>query len=120
MLELARNGFSVDAYGAEERSIVLPPPVGQTVCTKNPQDVLVLSRVLPLIPELHGKDDARYWTNLRMWREYHRAAMRLRAHPRVLMIHYEDLVRGPSATQATIARARCRSCVRRRGSRSST
>jgi hypothetical protein len=83
--------------------------------------MLVMRRVLPLIPELyaivmlrdprdivvsvHAKDDARYWTNLRMWREYHRAAMRLCAHPRVVMIHYEDLVRAPSETQAAIARA---------------
>ncbi len=121
MLELTRNCFAVDAYGPEERSIFLPPPIGQIVCTKNPQDVLVMRRVLPLMPQLHAivmlrdprdivvsvhaKDDARYWTNLRIWREYHRAAMRLEGHPRVLMIHYEDLVRAPAETQATIARA---------------
>ena len=54
MLELTRNCFAVDAYGPEERSIFLPPPIGQIVCTKNPQDVLVMRRVLPLMPQLHA------------------------------------------------------------------
>jgi len=27
---------------------------GKSVCTKNPQDVLVMRRVLPLIPQLHA------------------------------------------------------------------
>jgi hypothetical protein len=121
MLELTRNCFAVDAYDPEERSIFLPPPPGRIVCTKEPQDVLVMRRVLRLMPELHAivmlrdprdvvvsvhtKDAARYWTNLRMWREYYRATTRLRGHPRVAMIRYEDLVRAPSEAQATVARA---------------
>ncbi len=54
MLELTRNCFAVDAYGPEERSIFLPPPIGQIVCTKNPQDVLVMRWVLPLMPQVHA------------------------------------------------------------------
>ncbi len=106
MLELTRNCFAVDAYGPEERSIFLAPPIGQIVCTKNPQDTLVMLRdPRDIVVSVHAKDEARYWTNLRMWREYHRAAMRLDGHPRVVMVHYEDLVRAPSETQATIGRA---------------
>jgi hypothetical protein len=121
MLELVRTCFAVDGSADEERSIFLPPPSGRTVCTKNPADVLVMGPVLRLLPELrvivmvrdprdtvvsvHGRDPRRYWTNLRMWREYHRAALRLRGDRRVLFVRYEDLVRAPSATQARIARA---------------
>lgn len=121
MLELVSNCFTVDSYAAEERSIFRPRPLGQIVCTKNPQDVLVMRRVLSLVADLHAivmlrdprdavvsvhaRDPGRYWTNLRMWREYHRAAIQLRGHPRVVMVRYEDLVRAPAETQAAIGSA---------------
>jgi hypothetical protein len=113
-----RTCFAVDAADDEERSIFLPPPSGDVICTKNPADVLVMARVLPFVRELHAivmlrdprdavvsvhaRDPGRYWMNLRMWREYHHAAMSLRGHPRVVTVRYEDLVCAPAATQSMI------------------
>ncbi len=121
MLELMRTCFAIDGAGDHEQSIFSPPPAGRTVCTKNPADVRVMAAVLRLLPEVHvvvmlrdprdavvsvhGRDPGRYWTNLGMWREYHRAAMRLRGHPRVVLVRYEDLVRTPGDAQTAISRS---------------
>ena len=62
---------------------------------RDPRDV-VTSR--------HGKDGARYWAPLRLWKQNFGHAKALRDHPRVVAVHYEDLVARPNDVQAEIAR----------------
>jgi hypothetical protein len=62
---------------------------------RDPRDV-VTSR--------HGKDRARYWAPLRLWKRNFRYARPIFNHERVIPVRYEDLVTEPDKVQAEIAR----------------
>ncbi len=120
MMELMLAGFRIDASADHEEQVYAPTPTGAGIhLSKAPQDILVAARVLDANPNLwilhmvrdprdvivsrHTKRQNRYWTTLRMWHEYRRAARRVEGHPRFLTIRYEDLVRDPDQIQKTIA-----------------
>ena len=86
--------------------------------TKRPKDTLYVPRLLRQDPEFysiyllrdprdvivsrHGKNDSRYYVNVRVWRELHGIAKTLHGHPRFLQVKYEEFVRRPDDVQAEI------------------
>ena len=91
------------------------------VCTKNPGDTALASKVLPLDKSLHVIFMIRdprdvivsrhysapdlFFTNLRVWHGEADVARRMRGHPRFHVVRYEDLVEAPDEAQAAITRA---------------
>ncbi len=119
MAELLVNGFEIDGYARREMSVFQRPREEFAVfCSKRPIDILSARAVLRADPDLwivhmvrdprdvvvsrHGKAADRYWTNLRVWKEYRRAARKAEGHPRFLTVRYEDLVQGPDRVQAQL------------------
>jgi hypothetical protein len=111
--------YSFDDYSSHERSIVKgKAPDARRVCTKKPNEADFMELALAVNPKLYclyivrdPRDvvcselkmfQARYYTNLRLWRQAERAAARLSDHPRFLVVRYEDLVRDPDAVQDRI------------------
>jgi hypothetical protein len=121
MTELMVNGFNIDAHTEHETSIFIRPPGRYRVyCSKNPQDVLAMRPLLAIDWDLwviymirdprdvvvsrHRQDPTKYWTNLRIWKEYHAAGRKMLGHPRFVSVRYEDLVTRPSAVQERLMR----------------
>ena len=91
---------------------------GQILLTKRPKDTLYVREILDRDPEFyviyllrdprdvivsrHGKDDRRYYVNVRVWRELNGIATALAAHPRFLSIKYEDFVNAPDRVQSEL------------------
>ncbi len=110
LAEMMATCFRFDAHAPHEMSIFKRPEreVG-LFCSKNPQDVLVARPLLAIDPNLwliyvirdprdvtvsrHGKAPDRYWANLRIWKQYHRAGRRLMGHPRCMAARYGSRAR---------------------------
>ncbi len=119
LAELMVSAFRFDAYAPHEMSIFKRPDRAVDVfCSKNPQDVLYVRPLLAIdrglwviyvlrdprdaIVSRHDKAPDLYWSNLRIWKKYHRAALRIMQHPRCVVVRYEDLVRDPDHVQAEL------------------
>jgi hypothetical protein len=121
MAQLVASGFAIDAHGKAEFSISKRPEGDIDIfCSKEPSDILVVRPLLRIDPDLwviymlrdprdvivsqHKMAPDKYWTNLRIWKEFHRAAKRIWDHPRFIVVRYESLVSDPNATQDMLAR----------------
>ena len=119
MHQLVVNCFDVDGYAPEEMPIYYEPAQRfERFCSKWPFDVLHVRPYLAFMPDLwvivmlrdprdvvtsiHGKAKDMYFNNLREWRQCADAARRLRPHPRVVTLKYEELVRDPEAIEAEL------------------
>jgi hypothetical protein len=108
--------FNIDRHTAHEDRVFLKAPAGTEVyLTKQIKDILVIQQFLDLDPNLyaicmirdprdmivsrHDKDPDRYWAGLRYWNTYVPYWRRVRSHPRMITIRYEDFVSDPDATQ---------------------
>jgi hypothetical protein len=121
MAELMINGFLIDGY-AEHELTIFKRPKGQfnIFLSKRPREtdcmvpLLFLDRHLwvicmirdprDVVVSKHGRDETKYWTNLRVWKECYRNVPKLAKHPRCLMVCYEDLVNEPDDVQDRILR----------------
>ena len=119
MAELMVSSFLIDLYSPHERRIHKWPPSSaisaNIFLTKKPRDILVVEPLIKIMPNLyviylvrdprdsvvsiHGKDPNRYWTNLGFWKIYFPYAQKLKAHPRFIVVRYEDLVTNPDQIQ---------------------
>jgi hypothetical protein len=121
MTELLVNCFEIDGYAAHETSVFARPKEEfGLLCTKNPRDVLAVRPLLWIDRDLwiihmlrdprdvvvsrHAKEPDRYWANLRLWRQYHRAACKAMGHARFVTVRYEDLVTEPEGVQEELMR----------------
>ena len=111
--------FVIDQHTAhEDRVYTTPRGPGEIYLTKRAKDILVLAPFLDLDPDLyviamirdprdaivsrHAISPDVYWAGLRYWNTYLSRWRRIRDHPRVLTIRYEDLVSAPDATQQVL------------------
>jgi hypothetical protein len=121
MAELMVNAFRVDGF-AEHEVRIFNRPLGthRFVVTKHPLDVVNVRPMLWRWPWLwvicmvrdprdvvvsrHGRVPDTYYVGLNEWKERYPAARRLRSHPRVTLVRYEDLVSDPDAVQMHLMR----------------
>lgn len=111
--------FDIDIHTEhEDRIFIQPDREGQVMLTKRPIDIIVVGPLLWANPELyvicmvrdprdaivsrHGRDPDKYWAGLRYWKAYLPYWRKIRHHPRVLTIRYEDFVTEPDAIQKRI------------------
>ncbi|HBL11235.1 MAG TPA: sulfotransferase family protein [Cyanobacteria bacterium UBA11162] len=116
MLELMVSCFEIDGFSEHEMTIFSYPKQDFKVfCSKQPRDILCIPPLLAIDPNLwiiyllrdprdivvsrHGENSKLYWTNLRHWKSYTRAARRVMNHPRFLTVRYENLVKNPNKVQ---------------------
>jgi hypothetical protein len=114
--------FRIDQHTAhEDRVFAKPSEPTDVYLTKTVKDLLVIGPFLDLNPDLyvicmirdprdmvvsrHGKDPDTYWAGLRYWNTYIPAWRRVRHHPRLITVKYEDLVTDPDGTQASLVAA---------------
>ena len=124
LTELMFACFDIDAACAHESSVFKRPiQEFQIYCSKDPNDLSSVHWALRLDPTLwviclirdprdvivsmHAANPKKYCTNLGVWKHGFSSSRRLREHPRVLTLRYEDLVRNPLETQRTIQNQLC-------------
>ena len=111
--------FRIDAHADHEARIFTKPAATLDVyLTKAVKDILVANPFLEAYPRLHviclmrdprdmivsrhAKAPDRYYAGLRYWNTYLSHWRRIRDHPRVITIRYEDLVMDADGTQETL------------------
>lgn len=122
MAELVGNCFAIDGRADHEQALWAAIPPGHDIyLTKKPPDTVRIHRVFLLDPDLyviamirdprgvissrHDSKPGVYFSSFWRWERYMEAIAALQAHPRYLVVRYEDLVADPDAVQARIARA---------------
>lgn len=113
--------FDIDGVTTNEVRLCRRGPRGERVLmTKRPGDEVLAPLLLPLDPHLwfvfmvrdprdvvvseHGREPGKYWSNLRVWRQSLDIYMKLKDHPRFVVVRYEDLVTAPDDVQRNLAR----------------
>lgn len=111
--------FDIDIHTEhEDRIFVQLPGEGKVMLTKQPMDIMVVGPLLLVNPDLHvicmvrdprdmivsrhGREPSKYWASLRYWRAYVPYWRKIRHHPRVICVKYEDLVTEPDEIQRRI------------------
>lgn len=122
MAEMMAACFEIDLYGEHEDHIhAWPPRGGQVFLTKHPADIVAVEPALRIMPKLHvvvtvrdprdvvssrhRSDPSRYWTGLKYWNAFTPYIRRLRDHPRVTIVRYEDLATDPDRVQTELIEA---------------
>lgn len=113
-------GFRFDGRAMHESSLFERIPRGLTTyLSKKPPDTIRIRNVFLRDPDLfviamvrdprgvitsrHQRKPNVYFSSFWRWKDYLSAIDELRAHPRYLLLRYEDLVNDPDAVQRTIA-----------------
>jgi hypothetical protein len=111
--------FNIDSYLDREISILKPTPKeGEIYLSKKPGDISVLGPLLRVNQKLfvifmlrdprdtitskHSKDPEKYWAGLRYWKHNIKYYRKLKYHPRLITIKYEDLVKNSDKIQQQI------------------
>ncbi|MCB1502418.1 MAG: sulfotransferase [Bauldia sp.] len=109
--------FRVDQHSEHEDSVFTElPGDGPLTVTKNPGDITVARTLLRYDPDLyfvcmlrdprdtivsvHAGRRGSYYTGLRFWKQSFPYWRRIKDHPRLVTVRYEDLVSDPDAVQA--------------------
>jgi hypothetical protein len=120
MAELMIACFAIDAFDDHEAQVFKLRRDSAVYLSKWPGGMVSVRRRLRFDPHFHvicmlrdprdvvtsrhGKDMARYWAPLRIWKRNFRYARPVLDHARVIPVRYEDLVTQPDKVQAEIAR----------------
>lgn len=121
MVELLVASYEIDGYAEHEMSIFDRPPGSYEIfCSKLPADLLNVGALLRFDPDLwviamlrdprdvvvsrHAKAPSKYWVHLGVWKRRCKAMRSLAAHPRFVVVRYEDLVREPGEVQSDLER----------------
>lgn len=116
MAEAIKTCYHIDYYTEhEDRLFTRAPGRPDIFLTKNPKDVMIAGPSLRVDPDLyvicmlrdprdiicskHRKDPVRYWASLRYWKMYSKEALRLKDHPRFILVRYESFVTDPDKVQ---------------------
>ena len=110
--------MTIDAFEPHEASVSRLRLGARVYLTKRPADLLAIGPRLGTDPHFHaiclmrdprdvivsrhGKDQARYWTPLRTWKQRLPVVRALAGHERFLLVRYEDLVRDPDGIERRI------------------
>ena len=119
LMELMWRSFVFSGRADHEASLLDPPPEGETLyLTKKPPDTTRIERAFvrdgdtfliatlrdprAVVSSRHSSRPDVYFRGFRHWRGCARAIRRLQAHPRCLVVRFEDLLTGPDAVQSAI------------------
>ncbi|MEP6355089.1 MAG: hypothetical protein ABJ081_00205 [Hyphomicrobiales bacterium] len=119
LAELMTCCFEFDGWAAHELNIYYSPkPKVARYCSKNPRDLLRVSRYLKRFSKLwvlcmvrdprdiivsrHRLAPDTFWSNLGIIEPRFKALNRMSNHPRFITVHYEDLVTDPDKIQAEL------------------
>jgi len=119
LLELMATAFRFDHCLNVEQPVLQPLPApGGLWLSKRPYDYFAAPELLARDPaqwfiytlrdprdvvvSIHGLAPDRYWAHLGQWLRSWQVVRELLAHPRLLVVRYEDLVTRPDQTQAQI------------------
>ncbi|MBK9325683.1 MAG: hypothetical protein IPN00_04860 [Hydrogenophilales bacterium] len=119
LAEMMSTCFAVDGSSEHEESIFkLAPHADGLYVSKKPNDILWLHRLLDrddslhaiamirdpraVVCSIHSGHPGMYFCNYPVWKRAEKALRRIRNHPRVLVVAYEDLVASPDAVQQNI------------------
>ena len=119
MMELLWSCFDLGDRCTHEQSLFESIPAGDSVyLTKKPPDtsrigpvfvqderlfvVAMLRDPRAVITSRHDEWPDRYFSSFHRWQRHARAIAEYRAHPRYVVVRYEDLVRDPQAVQNQI------------------
>lgn len=120
MLEAMKTCYHIDSYSTHEDRL-FSRAIGQPdiFLTKSPKDIMVVGPSLQVDPDLyvicmlrdprdiicskHKKDPDRYWASLRYWKLYSKEVQKLEAHPRFILVRYEDFVSNPDQIQLKLS-----------------
>ena len=111
--------FHIDKhYDHEMRFNRVSAEDGQILLTKRPKDAMYMPRVIDSVPETyviyvlrdprdvivsrHGKDQSKYYANVRLWRQMHGYARQMYGSEHFLELRYEDFVSKPDLAQQKI------------------
>ena len=121
LMELMWHCYAFSGRAEHEASLLQSPPVGETLyLSKKPPDTIRIERAFlrdeqtfliamlrdprAVVTSRHASRPGVYFRGFRYWRECARAIRRLSAHPRCLVVRFENLVSEPDAVQQTIER----------------
>ncbi len=119
LAEALKSSFNIDyCTEHEDRIFVNRHGEGKVFLTKHPNDVMVIRPFLYVMPQLyviymlrdprdmvvssHGSKPGVYWCSLRYWKAFTPCYRKIRNHPRVITVRYEDLVTNPDRVQEEI------------------
>jgi len=122
LAEMLTTCYEVDGSSEHEESLFkLEPHAEGLYVSKKPNDILWLDRVLPLderlhviamvrdpravVCSIHAGHPGMYFCNYPVWKRAEKALRRIRGHPRVRVVAYEDLVSRPDDIQREIEQA---------------
>ncbi len=110
--------MNIDAFEAHEASVSRLRLGPRVYLTKRPADLFAIGPRLrsdrhfhaiclmrdprDVIVSRHGKDQKRYWTSLRTWKQRLPVVRALAGHERFLLVRYEDLVADPDGIERRI------------------
>lgn len=120
MLEVMKTCYQIDSYSThEDRLFTRAPGQPDIFLSKRPRDVMIVGPSLKADPDLyvicmlrdprdiisskHKKDPDRYWSSLRYWKYYSQEIQKLAAHPRFIVIRYEEFVSNPDQVQQELS-----------------
>lgn len=120
MYEMMIACFEINHYTKHESRIYRwPSQKADIFLTKTPRDVMLAEASLKVMKNLfviymirdprdmivsqHKKDPGTYWAGLKYWKTYTLEGEKLKNHPRVITIKYEDLVQQPDHIQQEIS-----------------
>jgi hypothetical protein len=122
LAEMMSTCFQVDGCSEHEESIFkLQPDFDGLYLSKKPNDILWLERLLEfdarlfvialirdprsVICSIHAGHPGMYFCNYPVWKRAEKGLCRIRNHPHVLVVSYENLVSAPDESQNAIAKA---------------
>jgi len=120
LTEMMINSFEIDIYPEHEARLgMCPPRNGRVFLSKSPKDIVIVEKRLKLMKNLHiiyvmrdprdsavsvhGNYKDEYYGDLRYWHNYMPYYEKVKDHPRLLHIKYEDLVTDPDHIQSEIS-----------------
>lgn len=120
LTEMIAACFDIDGSCVHEESIFKVSPDHHGIyLSKKPNDILWVKRLIEhdkqlhvialirdpraVICSIHDGHPGIYFCNYPVWKRAEKALSKLQGHPRVLVLHYEELVTTPNTVQQKIA-----------------
>ena len=120
LVEMMVNSYEIDLYPEHEARLgKCPPSNGKIFLSKSPKDIIIVKSRLKLMKNLfiiyvmrdprdsassfHGRYKEQYYGDFRYWKNFLPYYEKIKNHPRLIYVKYEDLVTDPDKIQSLIS-----------------